>query len=147
MLKQEHPLLRNVVKLLLQLFATTFADESLHADSFKLVVLLNLLVMDRSNPRAAACIIASLRAELDQLPRQKNKRGNQPALVYMLPSAELGNGVGISLETASLPDANGSLSNLRYLCESLRRTSVLLSDEMDLRYFSHADRYLNLVAT
>ncbi len=147
MLTQEYPLPRNVVELLLQLFATTFADESLHADNFKLVVLLNLLVMDRSNPRAEACIIASLRAELDQLPRQKNKRGNQPALVYMLPSAELGNGVGISLEALGLPDANGSLSNLRYLCESLRRTSVLLSDEMDLRYFSHADRYLNLVAT
>jgi uncharacterized circularly permuted ATP-grasp superfamily protein/uncharacterized alpha-E superfamily protein len=89
------------------------------------IALLDVLIVNRDNPRALGWVLSTLRSRLAKLPR----------------AAQGGNGL-LDL----LPDPDDwildSLSDqpLLPLMGQLERAMVALSDQISLRYFSHADR-------
>ncbi len=141
-------------ELLLDLFDSTLTYRSLYPGRLELPALLDLLVMEELNPRAPACILASLRTELVKLPVAQSARlqptaalhDSQPPLASFLPAPDLNFGVGMSLEELCLAASDGSYKNLQSLCNGLRQASSDLSDEIGRRYFSHADRNFTTVA-
>jgi uncharacterized circularly permuted ATP-grasp superfamily protein/uncharacterized alpha-E superfamily protein len=88
--------------------------------------LLDLLVMDADNPRALACILGALRAELARLP------GAVPDLLGFLPA-----GIEATLADLCAGDGAGRHPALQSMLESLIAGARGLSDEIGSRYFSH----------
>ena len=89
------------------------------------IALLDVLIVNRDNPRALGWVLSTLRSRLAKLPRSVQD-GN--GLLDLLPNPD-----DWTLE--SLGD-----QPLQPLMGQLERAMVTLSDQLSLRYFSHADR-------
>ena len=93
--------------------------------------LLHLLVHDGANPRALACVVEVLRAELARLPKPPAES------LALLPPPE----GWPSLAALCTADEAGRLPALAMLAQQLHKAAFALSDATGARYFSHAGGY------
>jgi len=114
--------------LLLTLADSTVTFRALYQGRQELAPLLHLLVVDADNPRALACVVERLRAELLRLPPPTAE-----LLALLVPPA-----AWPSLTTLCTPDAEQRLPALAQLARELRAAAHALSDATGARYFSHA---------
>lgn len=147
---------------LLALFDSTITFRSRFQRRLELPALIDLLVMDETNPRALGCVLRRLRIELGKLP-EAPQAGTLETLLALLPAQ----GVGASLAELCDPlwqaaatddpadrDAAGPLSAdslftahpIPALAQRLSTAAAHLSDQIGWRYFAHAGLHDRLLA-
>jgi len=119
--------------LALSLFHSTITYRSRYQGRQEADALIDLLVLDASNPRAAACTVELLARELAALTASA---GQHPP-----PTSDglLGASLGVSLAELCVRDADGRWARLSALAHQLRGWSFELSDWIGLHYFIHAE--------
>ncbi|HCQ49000.1 MAG TPA: hypothetical protein DIW53_20500 [Achromobacter sp.] len=117
--------------MLLDLFDSKITYRAYYPGRQEVPALLNLLVQEPANPRSLACVLSVLRKELARLPDTVAGPGKD--LVNLLPSE----GVGVSLADLCL-QTQGLYAGVLTLCTQLELAASSLSNEISLRYFSHA---------
>ncbi|WP_140626257.1 circularly permuted type 2 ATP-grasp protein [Methylibium rhizosphaerae] len=130
--------------MLLSLFDSTITFRARYQRRQDLLALVDLVVMDESNPRALACVLRRLRAELRKLPQAG---GPVEGLLALLPQE----GAGATLDELQgrrdretdprAPSGDAHDDRILALCERLMEAGARLSDEVGRRYFAHADGY------
>ena len=127
---------------LLALFDSTITFHAQYQQRRDISALLDLLVLDRDNPRSLAWVVMTLRGRLDKL------ASSAPMPLPDLTTAltDPGEWVMADLWPNPTPDDGGDLaasraaqaSHLTDLLEQLSESSLALSDAIGRRYFSHA---------
>jgi uncharacterized circularly permuted ATP-grasp superfamily protein/uncharacterized alpha-E superfamily protein len=117
--------------LVLDLFDSTITFRARFQRRLELPALLAMLVMDETNPRAMACMLRRLRAEILKLP---TRGGTHDDLLALLPQE----GVGVSLADLCAPE--GGREAVLAMLDRLVDAGWRLSDEVGRRYFAHAER-------
>jgi uncharacterized alpha-E superfamily protein len=117
--------------LLLVLADSSVTYRALYQGRQELPPLLHLLVQDAANPRALACVVEVLRAEVARLPAPPTE-----LLALLTPPENWP-----SLAKLCSPDAEHRLPALATLARHLRAAAHALSDAAGARYFSHAAGY------
>ena len=117
--------------LLLQLFDSTLTYRSLYPGRLEVPALIDLVVVDPTNPRGLYGVYDRLTAKLDEIARAAGGPAREPMpAVSSLPS----------LERLCATDAEGRYVTLVALCDELAAYVAAASDEISARYFIHADR-------
>ena len=124
---------RSGFDLLLHLFDSTLTYRSLFPGRTDVAALVDLLVLEPTNPRGLYGVLDRLRAKLAQLPTGGTGQARVPLaellpLVSALPSRAL----------LCERDRHGRHATLAALCDQLGARMAKLSDEIGGRYFSHA---------
>ena len=120
--------------LLLQLFDSTLTYRSLYPGRLEVPALIDLLVIEPTNPRGLYGVYARLRSKLDDISRAAG--GTRHRLFSdMLPSAS----TLPSLEQLCTTDGNGMYAELVSLCDRLAMAVTAAANEISARYFSHAN--------
>jgi uncharacterized circularly permuted ATP-grasp superfamily protein/uncharacterized alpha-E superfamily protein len=119
--------------LLLQLFDSTFTYRSLYPGRFEVPALLDLLVVDPTNPRGLYAVYGRLRKKLDEITDTEDKP--HTPFAELLPPIDALPG----LEFICSTDENGSHIGLTTVCKQMEAHAQAASNEISLRYFSHAD--------
>ncbi|EFF75213.1 circularly permuted type 2 ATP-grasp protein [Achromobacter piechaudii] len=117
--------------MLLDLFDSKITYRAYYPGRQEVPALLNLLVLEPANPRSLACVLNVLRKEVARLPDTVAGPGRD--LVHLLPP----DGVGVSLADLSR-QTQGLYAGVLALCAQLEHAASTLSNEISLRYFSHA---------
>ncbi len=128
--------------LALSLFHSTITYRSRYQGRQEADALIDLLVLDASNPRAAACTVELLSRELAALTASA---GQHPA--PMSSDGLLGASLGVSLAELCERDADGRWARMLQLAHRLRGWSFELSDWIGLHYFIHAEAPLRSMIT
>ena len=118
---------------LLALFDSTITFHAQYQQRRDVVALLDLLLLNRDNPRSLAWVLDTLRSRLRKL-----EQGDPDFAATLF--ASLPDPSAWDLVSLSQPDADGQytpLLELLTLCES---SAKALSDALSQRHFSHADR-------
>ncbi|CAJ0716570.1 hypothetical protein LMG6871_01838 [Ralstonia edaphis] len=122
--------------LLLQLFDSTLTYRSLYPGRLEVPALLDLLVVESTNPRGLYGVYDRLRTKLAQIERAAAPMSAQrrPPFADLMPAVD----VLPSLEALCEADADGRYANLIALCDKLCDYVAAASNEISARYFSHA---------
>ncbi len=131
---------------LLALFDSTITFRARFQRRLELPALLDMLVMDESNPRALACVLRRLRTELGKLPASGEGGAETiESLLAILPAE----GVGVSLAELCEPlwQADGAKHPIPRLADQLSEAAARLSNEIGRCYFSHATAPDRLLAS
>ena len=127
--------------LALTLFDSTITFRARYQRREDLLALMDLLVLDESNPRALACVLRRLRTEIRKLPTNTQAgttwQGVEP-LLELLPQE----GAGLTLDALLAAAQQGSAEVLALaepLAHRLHAAGKQLSDGIGQRYFAHAD--------
>jgi uncharacterized circularly permuted ATP-grasp superfamily protein/uncharacterized alpha-E superfamily protein len=128
--------------LLLQLFDCTLTYRSLYPGRFEVPALIDLLVIEPTNPRGLYGVYARLCTKLDDISVAAGGTRHRP-FNDLLPS------------TASLPmlerlctvDADGAYTQLTELCDHLTSWVSAAANEISARYFSHANTLASQVSS
>lgn len=127
--------------LLLQLFDCTLTYRSLYPGRFEVPALLDLLVIDPTNPRGLYGVYDRLRKKLDEIAVAAGGTRRAPFAELMPPVAALP-----TLEQLCEPGESGRFPVLLDLCEQLGAYVAAASNEISARYFSHANSLAEQVA-
>ena len=127
---------------LLALFDSTITYHAQYQQRRDVPALLDLLVLDRDNPRSLAWVVMTLRGRLDKLA----SRAPMPLPDLATALTDPGEWVVADLWPNPTPDDGGDLaasraaqaSHLTDLLEQLSESALALSDAIGRRYFSHA---------
>lgn len=120
------------VEALLDLFDSAITFRARYQRHEDLLALVDLLVLDDTNPRAFAGVMRRLRTELSKLP------GSQQVLAPLqawLPQA----GVGVHFEDMRDLDDEGLVTLLLEVARRLNRLALSLGEEIGHRYFALAE--------
>jgi uncharacterized circularly permuted ATP-grasp superfamily protein/uncharacterized alpha-E superfamily protein len=120
--------------LLLQLFDSTLTYRSLYPGLLEVPALLDLLVVDPTNPRSLYGVYERLRTKLDEIAAAAGSANRRPFREPMPAVASLP-----PLERLCTTDAAGRYETLLALCEHLATQVTAASNEISARYFIHAD--------
>lgn len=118
---------------LLQLFDSTLTYRSMYPGRLEVPALLDLLVIDETNPRALYGVHARLRRKLAQIEASAGGTPRRPFLELMPDVATLP-----SLEQLCTTDSGGGYPMLVDVCDRLCAIAMAASTEVSARYFSHA---------
>ena len=127
--------------LALALFDSTITYRSRYPGRQELDALIDLLVLDSSNPRAAACTVQLLAREIAALFESAGPRPVPPG------NRLIDGNLGASLSELCARDADARWSRLLELATRLRGWSFELSDWIGLHYFAHAEAPLRSMIT
>jgi uncharacterized circularly permuted ATP-grasp superfamily protein/uncharacterized alpha-E superfamily protein len=119
--------------LLLQLFDSTLTYRSLYPGRFEVPALLDLLVIEPTNPRGIYGVYERLRKKLDEIAVAAGSVRHRPFAELMPPAASLP-----SLESLCEVDANGAYRQLIAVCDQAGGFVGAAAHEISARYFSHA---------
>ena len=119
--------------LLLQLFDSTLTYRSLYPGRLEVPALLDLLVVESTNPRGLYGVYDRLRIKLAQIERAAADT-RRPPFADLMPAVD----TLPSLEALCETDADGRYANLIALCDKLGDYVAAASNEISARYFSHA---------
>jgi len=127
---------RGGLDLLLHLFDSTLSYRSLYPGRTDIAAIVDLLVVDSTNPRGLYGVLDRLRAKLEQLSPGGNAHTRVP-LAELLPPASALPPRAVLCEA----DSTGNYGALAALCRQLGERMARVSDEISARYFSHAGAY------
>jgi uncharacterized circularly permuted ATP-grasp superfamily protein/uncharacterized alpha-E superfamily protein len=123
-------------ELLLQLFDSTLTYRSLYPGRMEASALIDLLVVDQTNPRGLYGVHARLRTKLDEIAiAAGGARRAQVASIATRADA------WPSLEALCETDERGIHTNLIALCDRMIDSVSAASNEVGARYFSHANSF------
>ncbi|MGV2290413.1 circularly permuted type 2 ATP-grasp protein [Trinickia sp. YCB016] len=127
--------------LLLQMFDSTLTYRSLYPGRYEVPALLDLLVVDTTNPRGLYGVYARLCKKLDEIAEAAGS-------TWRLPFAELMPSVDTlpTLERLCKSDDNGAYPELCDVCDQLGMYVSAASNEISARYFSHANTFVAQVS-
>jgi uncharacterized alpha-E superfamily protein len=118
---------------LVALFDSTITFHARYQQRRDVVALLDLLLLNRENPRSVAWVLSTLRSRLKKL-EQDNPEFAQ-ALLADLPDPD-----AWSLTELSTPDAQQTYPELMALLHTCANAALALSDGLSQLHFSHAER-------
>lgn len=124
---------RSGFDLLLHLFDSTLTYRSLFPGRTDVPALVDLLVLDATNPRGLYGVLDRLREKLVQLPTGATGQARVPLAELLPPASALP-----SRTVLCATDDEGRHATLAALCDQLGARMAKLSDEIGGRYFSHA---------
>ncbi len=124
--------------LLLQLFDSTLTYRSLYPGRLEVPALIDLVVVDPTNPRGLYGVYERLAKKLDEIAAAAGGVARRPFGEAMPPVSSLP-----SLERLCSTDAQGRYATLTALCAELAGHVAGASSEISARYFIHADNALN----
>lgn len=113
------------------LFDSTITFHSQYQQRHDIPALLDLLVLDRDNPRSLGWVAQTLRGRLAKL--EGSAPGELPPVAQRLPDPQ-----EWTLDTLCRLDGEGRHATLLDLLQSCIDTAYQLSDELTARYFAHA---------
>ncbi|ANB76737.1 hypothetical protein AYM40_31725 [Paraburkholderia phytofirmans OLGA172] len=119
--------------LLLQLFDSTLTYRSLYPGRFEVPALLDLLVIEPTNPRGIYGVYDRLRTKLDEIAVAAGSMRHRPFAELMLPADSLP-----TLESLCCIDENDSYADLMAVCDQIGGYVGAAAHEISARYFSHA---------
>jgi uncharacterized alpha-E superfamily protein len=119
--------------LLLQLFDSTLTYRSLYPGRFEVPALLDLLVIEPTNPRGIYGVYERLRKKLDEIALAAGSVRHRPFAELMPPASSLP-----SLESLCEVDENGAYRHLMAVCDQIGGFVGAAAHEISARYFSHA---------
>ncbi len=120
------------VEVLLDLFDSTITYRARYQRHEDLLALVDLLVLDDTNPRAFAGVLRRLRTELSKFPDSNQAL---PPMQAWLPQA----GVGITFHDLRDLDDAGLVKILLEVARRLNHLALSLSEEIGHRYFALAE--------
>jgi uncharacterized alpha-E superfamily protein len=120
--------------LLLQLFDSTLTYRSLYPGRFEVPALLDLLVVEPTNPRGLYGVYERLCKKLDEITVAAGSSRQTTFAALMRPVESLP-----TLERLCTTDANGDYVELIELCDQLNAFVAAAANEISARYFSHAN--------
>ncbi|QKO21296.1 circularly permuted type 2 ATP-grasp protein [Rhodoferax sp. BAB1] len=115
---------------LIALFDSTITFHAQYQQSREVPALLDLLVLDRDNPRSLGWVVQTLRGRLAKL--AGCPAGEMDALAQMVPDPERWD-----LQALCQAREDGILPQLAELLTQCNEASWRVSDEISLRYFTH----------
>jgi uncharacterized alpha-E superfamily protein len=115
-----------------QLFDSTITFHALYQQRRDIPALLDLLVLDRDNPRSLGWVAQTLRGRLAKL--AGSAPGEKPEIAQTIPDPQ-----SWSLEVLCERDANGRCAKLEALLQELTDAAYKLSDDIGAMYFTHSD--------
>jgi uncharacterized alpha-E superfamily protein len=113
------------------LFDSTITFHAQYQQRHDIPALLDLLVIDRDNPRSLGWVAQTLRGRLAKL--VANTAGELSEVVRLVPDPE-----EWTLEAMCARDANGDYVALLELLQQCSDAAYALSDELTARYFAHS---------
>ncbi|RYX90805.1 MAG: A circularly permuted ATPgrasp family protein [Comamonadaceae bacterium] len=116
---------------MIALFDSTITFHAQYQQSRDMAALLDLLVLDRDNPRSLGWVAQTLRGRLAKL--SGSAAGEMPAMAQVVPDPR-----DWSLEALCTRDAEGCHTALLELLQACADASYLLSDAIGARYFTHS---------
>ncbi|MFP3568140.1 circularly permuted type 2 ATP-grasp protein [Paraburkholderia sp. SIMBA_030] len=119
--------------LLLQLFDSTLTYRSLYPGRFEVPALLDLLVIEPTNPRGLYGVYERLRNKLDEIAAAAGSMRHRPFAELMPPAASLP-----TLERLCATDEDGAYVELIAVCDQIGGFVGAAAHEISARYFSHA---------
>ncbi|SIT44593.1 conserved hypothetical protein [Paraburkholderia ribeironis] len=119
--------------LLLQLFDCTLTYRSLYPGRFEVPALLDLLVIEPTNPRGIYGVYERLCNKLDEIAVAAGSRRHRPFAELMPPAASLP-----MLELLCEVDEQGAYAQLITVCDQIGGFVGAAAHEISARYFSHA---------
>ncbi|MEX3954774.1 circularly permuted type 2 ATP-grasp protein [Trinickia sp. EG282A] len=120
--------------LLLQLFDSTLTYRSLYPGRLEVPALVDLIVVDPTNPRGLYGVYERLRKKLDEIAAAAGAANRRPFGESMPPVESLP-----SLEALCTLDEAGHYAALLALCDQLAAHVAAASNEVSARYFIHAE--------
>jgi uncharacterized alpha-E superfamily protein len=123
--------------LLLQLFDSTLTYRSLYPGRLEVPALIDLIVVDQTNPRGLYGVYARLRTKLDEIAAAAGgaRRVQASRFADLLTHADALPQLAALCET----DGRGRHDVLVALCDRLVASVSAASSEVSARYFSHAN--------
>ncbi|HEY3599901.1 MAG TPA: circularly permuted type 2 ATP-grasp protein [Paraburkholderia sp.] len=128
--------------LLLQLFDSTLTYRSLYPGRFEVPALLDLLVIEPTNPRGLYGVYERLSTKLDDISIAAGSTRHRPFNDLLPPADSLP-----SLERLCSTDANGDYVELIRLCDRITTWVSAAANEISARYFSHANTLASQVSS
>jgi uncharacterized alpha-E superfamily protein len=119
--------------LLLQLFDSTLTYRALYPGRFEVPALLDLLVIEPTNPRGIYGVYERLRKKLDEIAVAAGSTRHRPFAELMASTDLLP-----TLESLCEVDDNGAYINLIAVCDQIGGFVGAAAHEISARYFSHA---------
>ncbi|OAJ59741.1 circularly permuted type 2 ATP-grasp protein [Paraburkholderia ginsengiterrae] len=119
--------------LLLQLFDSTLTYRALYPGRFEVPALLDLLVIEPTNPRGVYGVYERLRKKLDEIAVAAGSTRHRPFAELMAPVASLP-----TLESLCTVDESKDYGNLMAVCDQIGTYAGAAAHEISARYFSHA---------
>lgn len=119
--------------LLLQFFDCTLTYRSLYPGRFEVPALLDLLVIEPTNPRGIYGVYERLRKKLDEIAVAAGSVRHRPFAELMPHAASLP-----TLEALCATDENGAYVDLIAMCDQIGGFVGAAAHEISARYFSHA---------
>ena len=113
------------------LFDSTITFHAQYQQRHDIPALLDLLVLDRDNPRSLGWVAQTLRGRLAKL--AGSAPGKMPEIALTVPDPQ-----AWSLEDICERDAEGRFSNLLALLAHCSQAAYKLSDDLGARYFTHS---------
>jgi uncharacterized circularly permuted ATP-grasp superfamily protein/uncharacterized alpha-E superfamily protein len=131
--------------LLLQLFDSTLTYRSLYPGRLEVPALLDLLVVEPTNPRGLYGVYERLCGKLDEISIAAGGGGgarHRPFVALMPPPETLP-----PLERLCETDENGAYTTLMRVCDELGAFVAAAANEVSARYFSHANTLASQVSS
>ncbi len=122
---------------LVALFDSTITFHALYQQRRDMVALIDLLVMDRDNPRSLAWVVQTLRSRLAKL--SLSAMPQDAALAMDLPDPDTWVLADLS-NWQRAPDGQRSWAELAELLDDCEASAGALSEDITRLHFSHADR-------
>jgi uncharacterized alpha-E superfamily protein len=114
------------------LFDSTITFHAQYQQRHDIPALLDLLVLDRDNPRSLGWVAQTLRGRLAKL--SGSAPGELPQIALTIPDPQ-----SWSLEAICECDESGRYARLEALLQELTDAAYKLSDDVGTRYFTHSD--------
>lgn len=116
---------------LVALFDSTITFHAQYQQRHDVAALLDLLVLDRDNPRSLGWVAQTLRGRLARL--TNSPPGVMPVMAMVVPDPQRW-----SLDTLGRPDEGGRYHALLEVLQQCADASYRLSDDVTARYFAHS---------
>jgi uncharacterized circularly permuted ATP-grasp superfamily protein/uncharacterized alpha-E superfamily protein len=113
------------------LFDSTITFHAQYQQRHDVAALLDLLVLDRDNPRSLGWVVQTLRGRLAKL--AGSRPGELPEMARLVPDPK-----GWSLQAMLERDDDGHYAALATLLQQCITAAYKLSDELGARYFTHS---------
>jgi uncharacterized circularly permuted ATP-grasp superfamily protein/uncharacterized alpha-E superfamily protein len=117
---------------LVALFDSTITFHAQYQQRHDIPALLDLLVLDRDNPRSLGWVVQTLRGRLAKL--ESSAPGAQASIAMTVPDPERW-----TLEALCRRDDQGRHAALQDLLEQCVDIALRMSDDLTVRYFAHSD--------